>query len=216
MRLSAIAAGEPARGALTENGNRVGDITGDGTLALLLFGGLFAGLAGGPLLFALRAVLPRRFLPLSISIVLLALAGTQVIDPGNSDFVILGDRALNVAMFAALFALHAVIAVWLAERLERWLLRPPLIHIAPLALVATIVGIGLGLLAAPAVVLNAGGLAGTTGTVTLVVTLVLGTVVALDVGEASRRALPAARLVLAIGTAVGLVRLATDVTTIVA
>ena len=79
----------------------------------------------GLFLFALRTVLPGRFLPATISAVLLALGGAIAIDPGNVDFVILGNRALNVAMFIALFPAFGASFVVIAERLERWLVQPP-------------------------------------------------------------------------------------------
>ncbi|MGZ8630177.1 MAG: hypothetical protein ACXWZF_04325 [Actinomycetota bacterium] len=43
MRLSAMAADDSRIGLITENGNRVGDITGEGTIALIMFVGLATG-----------------------------------------------------------------------------------------------------------------------------------------------------------------------------
>lgn len=72
MRLSALAADDSRIGLITDNGNVVGEITGEGTLALFVFVGLAAGLSMGLMLFVLRTVLPSRLLPLSVSVVLLA------------------------------------------------------------------------------------------------------------------------------------------------
>ncbi len=143
MRISAIAAGDAARGILTENGNRVGAITGDGTMALIVFGGLFTGLLGGLALLSVRALFPHRLLVLTFATVLLGLGTPEVLDAGNADFVLLGDRPLNVAMFLALFVLYAVMAVWLADRLPAWLSHPPLSFIAPLFLVGSLAFGGL-------------------------------------------------------------------------
>ena len=60
--------------------------------------------------------------------------------------MVVGNRALNVAMFIALFPAFGVLFVVIAERLERWLVRPPLARIAPLSLFGTGLGVVLGLL----------------------------------------------------------------------
>src|SRR2546422_11229025 len=59
MRLAAIAGGSGVQGITTSNGNRVGEITGGGTIALILFGGVVAGLFGGLLYASPRPWLPR-------------------------------------------------------------------------------------------------------------------------------------------------------------
>ena len=61
-------------------------------MGLVLFVGVAAGLTTGVFLFALRTVLPARTLPLWVSIVVLGLGSATVIDPGNPDLTILGDR----------------------------------------------------------------------------------------------------------------------------
>ena len=60
MRVSALAADESRIGMLTENGNVVGRITVEGTMALLLFVRAHRRLSVGLFLFALRTVLPGR------------------------------------------------------------------------------------------------------------------------------------------------------------
>jgi len=157
MRLSATAANGAVQGAITENGNRVGEITAEGTIGLLLFGGLFSGLAAGPLVFAVRTLAPRRWLPLWLTATTIAFGGHFVFDPGNPDFVILGNRGLNVALFLALFPAFSLLAIWLAERLDRWLLRPPLVHLAPLAIPATALGAILAILALVSLGVSDGG-----------------------------------------------------------
>jgi hypothetical protein len=76
----------------------VGTLTGDGTMALILFGGLFTGLLGGLALLSVRALLPHRLLVLTFATVLLGLGTPEVLDAANADFVILGNGPLNAAM----------------------------------------------------------------------------------------------------------------------
>jgi hypothetical protein len=211
MRLSALAADDSRTGMLTENGNVIGRITVEGTLALLLFVGLITGVGVGLFLFALRTVLPRRFLPGTLSTVLLALGATIAIDPSNADFVIVGHRALNVAMFIALFPAFGVVFVVLAERLERWLVRPPLARIAPLSLVGTGLGVVLGLLGVGVIAVSNGP---PTGIAVAMVTA-LGAVTAFAPEDAAVLARRAALVVLGISTAWGLLQVAQDVRTIV-
>ena len=211
MRLSALAADESRIGMITENGNVIGRITVEGTVALLLFVGLITGVSVGLFLFALRTVLPRRFLPATISAVLLALGGAIAIDPGNIDFVILGNRALNVAMLIALFPAFGALFVVIAERLDRWLVRPPLAGIASLSLLGTGLGVVLGLLGAGVITASNGLPAG----VASVVVTALGAVAALAPEGPAALARNAALVVLGVATAWGLVQVAQDVRTIV-
>jgi hypothetical protein len=124
MRISAIAAAPDATGLLTENGNRIGEITVEGTLALLVFVGIFTGISGGIILALLSPWLPRaRWASgLVFGAFLFAVAGTQALDGSNRDFFILPPPLLNVLLFSALFPLYGFTAVYLADRTER---RPP-------------------------------------------------------------------------------------------
>ena len=111
MRLAALAAPE-VRGTLTENGNVVGDITLEGTIALVIFAGLSSTVFGSGAFVVARPWLPRRTLSrgLLFGVFLLALTGPAVVDAANADFVVLGDRVLNVAMFSALFIAFGLVA----------------------------------------------------------------------------------------------------------
>ena len=211
MRVSAVAADGSRTGMLTENGNVVGRVTFEGTMALLLFVGLITGVSVGLFLFALRAVLPGRFLPATISAVLLALGGAIAIDPSNADFVIVGNRALNVAMFIALFPAFGALFVVLAERMDGWLVRPPLARIAPLSLIGTGFGVMLGLLGV-GVITASNGL--TTGVAVVAVTA-LGAVAAFASEGPAAPARRAALVVLGVATPWGLLQVAQDVRTIV-
>jgi hypothetical protein len=111
MRIAAMAAPE-ARGAVTEAGAVVGDITLGGTLALMVFAGVGSALLGAGAYLLLGPWLPRETVArgLVFGLTLLALMGPAVIDPANADFVILGDRLLNVSMFSALFLAFGLVA----------------------------------------------------------------------------------------------------------
>lgn len=111
MRLAALAAPE-ARGAVTENGNIVGEITLGGTVGLLLIAGTLSAIFGAAAYVMARPWLPRRTIArgLVFGVALLALFGASLVDPGNADFVILGDRLLNMVMFSALFLAFGLVA----------------------------------------------------------------------------------------------------------
>lgn len=211
MRASAIVADDSRVGLLTENGNLVGAITTEGTLALLVFVGLAAGLSAGLLLFVLRTVLPGRFLPLWVSIVLLAVASPVVIDPGNTDFTIMGNRVLNVAMFTLLFPAFGFGSVWVAERFDRWLLQWPLVRLAPLTIAGSVLGAVFGILGL--VVLAS--VSGPIGALALALVVVLGVVAAFASGGVALGAREVALVVLVVSGATGLVRFVQDVRTIV-
>lgn len=89
-----------AVGRLTENGNRVGEVTLDGTIELLVFGGLLSGLAAG-VVWALTAEwLPRRWWVVGSAT--LALGGPSLIDPDNRDFQILDPPTLDLVLLLGL------------------------------------------------------------------------------------------------------------------
>jgi hypothetical protein len=128
MKLSALAAGASAQGVHTENGNVVGALTADGTLALVIFAGLAPVGAGAVLYVAVRPwfVSLGRWRGLAFGLYLLALAGPIGLDPANGDFSRFGPAPLNVAMFAALFLAVGIalvpVAEWTLARLSsgRW------------------------------------------------------------------------------------------------
>jgi hypothetical protein len=153
MRIAAIAAPE-ARGLLTENGNVVGEFTLAGTIGLLVFAGILSAVAGAGAFVVADPWLPRRTVPRGLVLggILLALFGPAVVDPANADFVLLGDRALNVAMFSALFLVFGLVASGGLAALDRRI--PPASRFTPrswtLALVVSlpavlgVIGIAFG------------------------------------------------------------------------
>ena len=117
MRVAALLHPD-AVGALTENGNRIGDITPGGTLSLVLFGLISCAMAGAiwaivsPWITERAGV--RALLTAGISIAI----GTPVLIIGrNPDFVILDH---DPAVVALLVALVGAIGLSIAL-LDRWL-----------------------------------------------------------------------------------------------
>jgi hypothetical protein len=110
-----------ATGRLTEAGEIVGAFTLNGTLALILFGGVFAGFAAGVTWVVISPWVPwsgwRRWLfaaPLGIS-----LGAFLLIRASNIDFRILDADAVIVAMLLGLVGLIAAAVAWLDEALDR-------------------------------------------------------------------------------------------------
>ncbi|HEY5578151.1 MAG TPA: hypothetical protein VIL12_00510 [Acidimicrobiia bacterium] len=110
MRLAAMAAGPEARGILTEAGNTVGEITLEGTFGLI-FGGVFSGAAGAVVVVIADPWLAwmRRLRCIGYGMVVLAVAGTLILDSSNRDFFVLSPAELNVAMFVGLFFGYGIV-----------------------------------------------------------------------------------------------------------
>jgi hypothetical protein len=156
MRIAALAAPNSAQGFPTEAGARIGEITLEGTVFLILFAGIGSALIGSAFYLVVRSWLPRRRWLRAIAFggLELAVFGTQVLDAGNADFTILGRPLLNVAVLSSLFVLHGAMLVLLVEpsgRLvatvagdERW--RGVAVNVAALgaalSTAAAIVGLG--------------------------------------------------------------------------
>ena len=120
MRIAGFSAGPALVGAFTANDNRVGDITFGGTVALIVFVGIAAGLVGGMLYAALEPWLRplRPWHGLAYGAGLVVTFGFLVIEPTNLDFRRFGSPALNVAMFAGLFLAFGIVIAWLFDRLR--------------------------------------------------------------------------------------------------
>jgi hypothetical protein len=124
MRLIALIVPESA-GRFTENGNRIGDITLGGTFALVLFGGLFAGVFLATIWIVVSPWLPRSLglrvlaaIPLAIG-----LGAFGVIEGSNPDFIVLGFEpgviVVLLALVGAVGASMALVDAWLDRRLPR-------------------------------------------------------------------------------------------------
>jgi len=133
MFFSRIFAVDIAIGRLTENGNRIGEFTVAGTLELVIFVGIFAGLITAPMYFVAEPWIAwaRGGRGLMFGLLLLSVGGSVVLAPGNRDFAIVERQALNVAMFIVLFLVFGVVVAWLVSWLGRRL--PPARGTAPTA-----------------------------------------------------------------------------------
>ncbi len=121
MRVAAILHPD-AVGALTENGNRIGDITMGGTLFLVIFG-LISGALAGVLWVIISPWIPRQTGVRALLTAGIAIAtGTPLLIIGrNPDFVILDHDPRVVALLVALVGLIglsiALLDSWLDRRL---------------------------------------------------------------------------------------------------
>jgi hypothetical protein len=122
MRLAAMIVPDAA-GLATENGEIVGAVTLPGTLALLFFGGVLAGVVAGTIWVVARPWLPPgRRERLFASIVLALAFGTiLLIEADNPDFLILRHHPVVVGMLVLLIAITgpavALADAWLDGRL---------------------------------------------------------------------------------------------------
>jgi hypothetical protein len=122
MRLIALLV-PGSTGAFTENGNRIGDITLDGSIAVVFFGGLFAGIFVGTIWVVVSPWLPRALGRRVVAATLLAIGlGTfGVIQGSNSDFIVLRFDPRVVLVLLALVGLvgasMAIVDDWLERRL---------------------------------------------------------------------------------------------------
>jgi hypothetical protein len=177
MRVSGFTAGPAFVGVRTSNGNRVGDITFDGTLALVLFTGLASGVFGG-IVYAVVEPWLRRVRPwhgLAYGAALLLAFGFFVLDPSNFDFRRFGVAALNVVMFAALFVIFGAATAWLFDAVK--VLRAGTGAAARVADVLAWVAVVPAVIAALLLVSSVGGLGDPRITITIVGPLLVAAIV---------------------------------------
>lgn len=104
-----------AVGRITENGNRIGEFTVEGTVELLLFGGLLSGVLGGTVWVLIRQWIPNK--PAVVGLGSLAIGGFFLVQADNTDFFILGNSQLDLLLLLGLvFAFGVSIFM-----VERWL-----------------------------------------------------------------------------------------------
>ena len=115
-----------AAGRRTENGNLVGFLSLDGTLALILFGGLAGGLVASVVWVVAAPWLPSTGKARAglVFVGAVALGGFFVIQSTNRDFRILEHDALLIVLFLALVGLIGTGIAWLDSALDRRLPRP--------------------------------------------------------------------------------------------
>lgn len=203
MRMSAMFASDAAQGVTTEAGETVGAITLSGTLGLVVFVGIAVAIMVAVLYatFGPWLTWAGRFRGLAFGLVLFAVASatSDVLNPDNFDFSVLGNRALNVAMIVLLFLAAGLVMELMFRVMDRRL--PPTNDEHPSARVVygmvTGLGVVLALLAVPGLLFSpncecdAPILASVFVVVTAVATLTLW---ATTIGDDSQRKLSIARV----------------------
>jgi hypothetical protein len=122
MRLLAVTAGDDAQGRVTEAGEVVGRISGDGTVGFVVFTALFFGsVTGGAYLLVRRWLPGGRAGALAYGALLLVLAGTRLepLRAGNPDFDLVGPGWVSVTTFTALVLFQGMLVAALAGRISR-------------------------------------------------------------------------------------------------
>jgi hypothetical protein len=119
MRLLAVTAGDGAQGRLTEADEIVGSIDLDGTIGLVIFGGILPGLLSGAIYVVFRRWLPSgRLGGVVFGALHLVVAATRI-DPlrsDNPDFDLLGPGWLAAAAFGLACVFHGMAVVAIANR----------------------------------------------------------------------------------------------------
>jgi len=150
MRVAALQV-PAAVGRITENGNRIGDITAEGSLGLVLLAGLFFGLAGATVWVVVSPWIPgtglqRALLAMPVAV---ALTGVSLIQGRNPDFQVLRHDGMTVVLLLLLLAAAGASISLFDGWLERRLPRPRASRAADAVYLAlTVAG---GLLILPAV-----------------------------------------------------------------
>jgi hypothetical protein len=119
MRLLAVTAGDDAQGRLTEADEVVGSINLDGTIGLIIFGGVLPGLLSGAIYVVFRRWLPSgRLGGVVFGALHLVVAATRIdpLRPDNPDFDLVGPGWLAVAAFGLASVFHGMAVVAIANR----------------------------------------------------------------------------------------------------
>lgn len=122
MRIMAATSDDRVQGSLTDAEERVGEISLDGTLGLVIFVGLFGGIIGGLVYMLIRRWLRGRAWRAGLVVGLLGLVVVgpgETLDPDSVDFEILTPRWLAVVMFVALGPAFGIVLAAVVERLDR-------------------------------------------------------------------------------------------------
>jgi hypothetical protein len=214
MRLAALLV-PSANGSLTENGNRIGEITLAGSLALVIFAGLAATIVLAVIWVAIAPWLPGRGVVRGLAAMPIAIAmgAFGLINAGNPDFIVLRHDPVVVAFLLALVAITApAMAVadgWLDRRLPH-----AYVVASPAGITYAILSV-LGLALGSVLVFQA--IAGEESQPLGVTVLAVGVVTVCwwaqrlaGRGTPSRGLRITGRTILVVGTAVGLVALAPE------
>ena len=119
MRVAAATAVPTAQGRSTEAGFRVGEITAEGSIGLIIFIGLFTGIVGAVLLVIFEPWMSwaGRWRGLAFGVVLFAAgsATSDIQNPDNIDFRILDNPFVTVPLIVGLFLVFGVVVTRLAD-----------------------------------------------------------------------------------------------------
>lgn len=142
MMLGARLLAPERRGFFTEAGNRVGEVTFEGSLFLIIFIGLFTSLAVGITLAVVGVWVPleRPWSGVLVGAILLALFSPTILDPGNFDFDLLGDQAITVAVIVAMFLAAGVLATVVRDRLKARMPEPTTLRDGAVFVPAAVLG----------------------------------------------------------------------------
>jgi hypothetical protein len=105
-----------ALGRLTENGNRIGEFTVEGTIELIIFGGLLSGLLAGVVWVLVREWIPKKAALVGLGAV--AIGGSFLIQGNNRDFFILQDPSLDLVLLLGLLFLFGIALYWVDGLLD--------------------------------------------------------------------------------------------------
>ncbi|MDH5371440.1 MAG: hypothetical protein OEX97_00685 [Acidimicrobiia bacterium] len=123
MRIAGAVASDSAQGATTEAGFTVGEVTLGGSLGLVIFIGILVGVVGAVLYLIFQPWLAwaGRWRGVVYGLLLFAAgsAMSDVMNPDNIDFFILGNEVLVVGMILALFVGFGVFMEWMFGILAR-------------------------------------------------------------------------------------------------
>jgi hypothetical protein len=113
MRIAGAASGSQGAGRVTEAGFTVGEVSPIGTFFLILFIGIASGIVGAGMYLVMQPWLgwAHRWRGAAFGIVLFALtsATSDLMNPDNRDFSILGNGLLLVALMVGLFVAFGVV-----------------------------------------------------------------------------------------------------------
>ncbi len=121
MRAAGAASGSRGSGRITEAGFTVGEVTVGGTIALVLFIGVFSGIVGAVMFLAIKPWVDwtGRWRGAVFGGLLFGLtsATSDLMNPDNVDFFILGNGVLLVSMILGLFVVFGLVT----DASYRWL-----------------------------------------------------------------------------------------------
>jgi len=128
-----------AIGRFTENGNEVGVFTVEGTIGLMLFGGVASGLIAAPVWVVMKPWIPVRWAVVGLGAV--AIGGFQLVSSDNRDFDILEGPAVDIVLLLALVFTFGAVLSALDRALDRRL--PGADRAGPVVVYGLVTAVGL-------------------------------------------------------------------------